>query len=203
MTDAVDYATFSPAAPDAVWQEVARLFVECFSAAPYFEEPGELETIMEWGPKQLRHSGGRLVTARFDDRLVGFALAHGLRDDPSWQGILSQLAGETDIAAAALERPERAVIVHELAVREWARGRGIAGGCLALLLRDRTEEQTFIGVYERATDAASMYRHWQLTDIGRVPMPNGAIALHVLTARTADVAARVGRSRVEGTRSQR
>lgn len=203
MTDAVDYATFSQAAPDAVWLDVARLFVECFSAEPYFEEASDLETIVEWGPEQLRHSGGRLVTARLDDRLVGFALAHGLRDDPSWQGILSQLVGETDIAAVALEQPERAVIVHELAVREDARGLGIAGGCLALLLQGRTEEQTFIGVYERATDAASMYRHWQLTDIGQVPMPNGAVALHVLTARTADVVARVGRPRGERARSQR
>lgn len=203
MTDAVDYATFAPAAPDAVWLDVARLFVECFSAAPYFEEADELETIVTWGPEQLRHSGGRLVTARLAGRLVGFALAHGLRDDPSWQGILSQLAGEVDIAAAAVQHPEGAVVVHELAVRESARGLGIASACLALLLRDRTEEQTFIGVYERATVAASMYRHWGLTDIGRVPMPNGSVALHVLTARTADVAARVGRPRVEQARPLR
>lgn len=231
MNSAVTYLVFAGSAPDDVWQDIAELFVETFSATPYLEDPDELGTIVRWGPEQLGHDGGRLVTARRDGRIVGFALAHALRADPAWLSILSQLEtaaypspalppppATSDPAAAsattsvparigpasaqasasaqapvsnALARPDDAVVVHELAVREADRGRGIAGACLVQLLQDRPESQTFIGVYERATEAASMYRHWGLADIGRVPMPGDAIALHVLTAPTAQIVARL------------
>jgi len=190
MTSPVVYAVFDATAPEGVWLEVAELFVDAFTAEPYGEDAVELGTIIEWGPEQLGDRGGRLVTARRDERLVGFALAHGLDADPVWQGILSQLPASAD-ARAALLHPDRAVVVHELAVREAERGRGIARTCLSELLRDRAESQTFIGVYERADEAAAMYRHWGLSKIGRVPMPGDAIALHVLTAPTRQLAERV------------
>jgi hypothetical protein len=198
MTNPVVYSAFSGSAADEDWHDVAQLFVESFSAAPYFEDAGELATILKWGPEQLRHGDGRLVTARRDEQLVGFALAHGLGGDGSWQKILSQLSASVGAAATALAHPEDALVVHELAVRESERGRGIAGTCLFFLLQGRPESQTFIGVYERATDAASMYRHWQLSDIGQVPMPDGAVALHVLTAPTAEIADRVKPGRTSG-----
>lgn len=122
---------------------------------------------------------------------MGFALAHALREDSSWQMTLSQLSGST-AASAAIVDSEDALIVHELAVRESERGRGIAGACMSALLQDLPQSRTFIGVYERATDADSTDQHWQLSDIGQVPMPDGAIALHVLTGLTAEILARVG-----------
>ncbi|HXH33754.1 MAG TPA: GNAT family N-acetyltransferase [Plantibacter sp.] len=193
MTSPVVHTTFDGGAPEPVWRDVAELFVESFTAAPYFEDAAELGTIAQWGPEHLRQGAGRLVAARRDERLVGFALAHGLVGDAAWQGILSQLTDSTD-ASSALDRPENALVVHELAVRESERGRGIAGSCLAALLQDRPEPRTFIGVYERATAAAAMYRHWQLTEIGQVPMPGDAVALHVLTAPTARLASHLARS---------
>jgi hypothetical protein len=185
MTSPVEYAAFAGTAPDDVWSDVAELFIETFTAEPYAEDAAELATITQWGSDQLGHVSGRLITARRGDQLVGFALAHGLRDDAPWRGILSQLADSADAAATALSRPDEALIVHELAVRESERGRGIASGCLRGLLSDCPESQVFIGVYERALKARAMYRHWRLEDIGQVPMPDGAVALHVLTAPTA------------------
>lgn len=173
----------------AEWHEVADLFVACFTAAPYFEDPDELRAILDWGPSMLA-ADGRLVAARMDGRLIGFALAHGLSDDAPWQGILSQLA-DHDQARAALSAPEDAFVVHELAVRESERGRGIARACMRELLRDRPESQTFIGVYERATEVRAMYRRWSFDAIGHVPMPGDAIALHVLTAPTQNAFARL------------
>ncbi|KQQ52326.1 GNAT family N-acetyltransferase [Plantibacter sp. Leaf314] len=191
MTNPVALESFSGSAPDAVWDDVTALFVEAFTAEPYLEDALDLGTIRQWGPEHLGHRGGRLLTASTDGRLVGFALAHGLDADSAWLGILAQLAEGSDAASAALARPDDAVVVHELAVTASERGRGIGRQCLAALLQDRTEAQTFIGVYERATAVAAMYRHWGLDEIGRVPMPGDAIALRVLTAPTAELAARL------------
>lgn len=191
MTSSVGYASFTEFAPDAVWDDVTALFVEAFTAEPYLEDALDLGTIRQWGPEHLGHRGGRLVTASTDGRLVGFALAHGLDADPAWLGILAQLAEGSDAASAALAQPDDAVVVHELAVTASERGRGIGRKCLAALLQGRTESQTFVGVYERATAVAAMYRRWGLDEIGRVPMPGDAIALRVLTAPTAELAARL------------
>jgi len=123
---------------------------------------------------------------------VGFALAHGLSDDAPWQRILSQLAG-SEQAAAALATPQNALVVHELAVRESERGRGVARACVRELLEGRSETQTFIGVYERATAAQAMYRHWHFDPIGHVPLTGDAIALHVLAAPTSQALTRLTR----------
>jgi GNAT superfamily N-acetyltransferase len=156
VTSPISLTTFAGSMSPGVWREVAALFVECFTAAPYFEDPDELRTILGWGPLMLT-ADGLFVTARMDGRLIWFALAHGLVGDAPWQGILPQLNNH-DQARAALGAPEDAFVVHELAVQESERGRGIARACPRELLRDRPETQTFIGAYERATEVRAMYR---------------------------------------------
>ncbi|MCK8468749.1 GNAT family N-acetyltransferase [Microbacterium sp. KSW4-16] len=192
MTQPLSLTTFAQSTSASDWHDIADLFVAAFSASPYFEDPNELRTITDWGPQMLA-GDGRLVTARADGELVGFALAHGLSDDAPWQQILSQLE-DIEQAAAALETPQNALVVHELAVRESERGQGVARACMQELLDGRSETQTFIGVYERAVAAQSMYRHWHFDPIGRVPMPGDAIALHVLTAPTAQALTRLTRT---------
>ncbi|WP_197479119.1 GNAT family N-acetyltransferase [Plantibacter sp. H53] len=191
MMSPVGYTTFTGSAPDGVWGEVTQLFVAAFTAEPYNEDAIDLATIRQWGPEHLGHRGGRLVIATVDRRIVGFALAHGLDADPAWLGILAQLADSSSTASTALARPADALVVHELAVSEEQRGRGIARGCLAEVLQERTESTTFIGVYERATNAASMYHRWGLSELGRVPMPGDAIALRVLSAPTTELVSRL------------
>ena len=183
----VSYVSFDQSADATEWREIADLFAACFAAEPYFEDPDELRTIVDWGPAMLA-GNGRLVTARTGDALVGFALGHALSYDASWQRTLAVL----DHPAAIVE-PGEAFVVHELAVRDDARGRGIARDCLAHLVRDRTESQIFIGTYERAHAARSMYLRWGFEAIGRVPVAHAAIALHVLTCATRDALGRLER----------
>ncbi|MBD8534913.1 GNAT family N-acetyltransferase [Plantibacter sp. CFBP 13570] len=200
MMSPVGYTSFTGSAPDEVWGEVTQLFVAAFTAEPYNEDAIDLATIRQWGPEHLGHRGGRLVIATVDGRVVGFVLAHGLDADPAWLGILAQLADSSSTASAALARPADAVVVHELAVAEDQRGRGIARGCLAAVLQDRSETQTVIGVYERATEAAAMYHRWGLSELGRVPMPGDAIALRVLTAPTTELVSRLRPTNPESAR---
>lgn len=203
MMSPVGYTSFTGSAPDGVWGEVTQLFVAAFTAEPYNEDAIDLATIRQWGPEHLGHRGGRLVIATVDGRIVGFALAHGLDADPAWLGILAQLADSSSTAAAAIARPADAVVVHELAVAEDQRGRGIARGCLAAVLQDRSETQTVIGVYERATEAAAMYHRWGLSELGRVPMPGDAIALRVLTASTIELVSRLRSANPESAQMTR
>ena len=190
MPDSVSCSTFSHSAPEHIWRGVQELFVESFSSAPYFEDATELSTILEWGPEHLGQGCGRLVVAKREELLAGFALGNALSGDSSWQLILSRLSDSSAEAAWALANQEDALIVHELAVRRSERGNGIASICMTALLEERPESQTFIGVYDRAIDAASMYRHWQLMNIGQVPIQNGAVNLNVLNGKTAELAAR-------------
>lgn len=203
MMSPVGYTSFTGSAPDGVWGEVTQLFVAAFTAEPYNEDAIDLATIRQWGPEHLGHRGGRLVIATVDGRIVGFALAHGLDADPAWLGILAQLVDSSSTAAAALAHPADAVVVHELAVAEDQRGRGIARGCLAAVLQDRSETQTVIGVYERATEAAAMYRSWGLSELGRLPMPGDAIALRVLTTPTTELVSRLRSATPESARRTR
>jgi len=178
----VSVSAFDNSAPACEWREIADLFVECFSAAPYFEDRGELATIIEWGPTMLA-GNGRLVTARSNGALVGFALAHSLANDVPWQKTLAQL-GDHASSSEALAAPHDAFVIHELAVRDSERGRGIARACMLELLNTRAESHTFLGTYERAVAARSMYQRWGFELVGQVPMRGDAIALHVLTSRT-------------------
>ena len=190
MPDSVSYSIFSDSAPEHIWRGVQELFVESFSSAPYFEDVTVLSTILEWGPEHLGQGRGRLVVAKRGELLAGFALGNALSGDSSWQLILTRLSESSEEAAWALANQEEALIVHELAVRRSERGNGIASICMTALLESRPESQTFIGVYDRALDAASMYRHWQLATIGQVPIRNGAVNLNVLNGRTAELSAR-------------
>lgn len=47
MTQVISLTTFAESASADEWHDIADLFVECFSSAPYFEEPSELRTIVE------------------------------------------------------------------------------------------------------------------------------------------------------------
>lgn len=189
----MQYDRYTVESRPAPWDEVADLFVECFSGDPYFEDADELRTISEWGSAQIADGTGVLVTARREGRIDGLALAHGLSEDRPWQTILTQLEHVEGPAAEALLEPTNALVLYELAVRPAARGHGIAAGCVAMLLQERSEAQTFIGVYDRAADAAAMYDSWQVEDIGRVPMSGDAVSLHVRTAPTAQLLRRVGK----------
>ncbi|MEZ0491773.1 GNAT family N-acetyltransferase [Kineococcus sp. TBRC 1896] len=173
------FSTYDGAAPPTTWAAVTDLFVSCFSAAPYEEDPADLALIATWGPAQLARASGRMTVAQRGQDVVGFALVHALVHDEPWQSILAAVAGYP-AADDALARPDRALVVHELAVHERSRGQGIARTCLSEVLRDRVEEQVFIGVYESATDAVAVYRRWGLVQVGAFRGPDSDVTLLVL-----------------------
>lgn len=193
-TAPVTCRTHASSAPSELWDDVADLFVEVFSAAPYDEDPDELALISDWGPVQLAQPGGRLAAAHAGEDLVGFALVHGLPADPAWRSILSAVDGGPEVAAA-LDRPESALVVHELAVRSTARGRGIARTCLQAALQDHGASQVFLGVHESATRAVATYRRWGLVDVGAFRGPDSEVTLLVLTSPRRDLLDRLAPSR--------
>jgi ribosomal protein S18 acetylase RimI-like enzyme len=183
-------ATYEGSAPPETWAAVTALFVAAFAAAPYGEDPQELAHIQTWGPTQLSHPGGRLTVAEQGGRPAGFALVHGLVEDQPWQAILATLAGHP-AAVDALDRPEEALVVHEVAVHEGFRGRGVARTLLREVLRDRDEARVFIGVYESAEDAVAMYERWGLVRAGSFRGPDSDVTLLVLTSLTSDLVLRL------------
>jgi ribosomal protein S18 acetylase RimI-like enzyme len=172
----VDYVRFEHVAPDEIWAEVASLFVLSFAAPPYNESPEELQSIDQWGPDKLASPGGRLVAARHDGHLVGFALSQRLDQDSSWQRRLDAMLPTLD----AVISPSRTAIVQELAVDENFRGRGIAKQCIRELLSSRTEQDAVLGVFGQASQVREIYRHWGFSELGISPIYGGTVTLHAL-----------------------
>lgn len=178
------YESYNDVVPLSVWEDIAVVFSAAFSVAPYFEDTEELALIVDWGPGQVAHVGGRLTIARCAGRLVGFALAHGLDGDGSWEGTLSSMAATSDRIKALVDGPGDVVVVHELAVDADYRGQGIAKSCLALVLDNRVESNVVLGVYEQAEDARVMYDRWGFQDLGGTDIQDGAVRMRVLAAET-------------------
>lgn len=189
-------STYEGSAPRETWAEVTALFVAAFAAEPYGEDPQELAGIGTWGPTQLSHPGGRLTVARQGEQCAGFALVHGLVEDGPWRAILATLAGHP-AAADALSRPGRALVVHELAVHEGFRGRGVARTLLREALRGRDEARVFVGVHESAGDAVAVYERWGLVRVGSFRGPDSDVVLLVLTLPTGDLFLRLREPVVE------
>ncbi|WP_404289660.1 GNAT family N-acetyltransferase [Glutamicibacter arilaitensis] len=174
--DEVIYVRFEHVAPGEIWAEIASLFVLSFAAPPYNESPDELRSIDQWGPEKLASPGGRLIAARHDGHLVGFALSQRLDQDSAWLRRLDTMLPAID----AVISPSRTVIVQELAVGENFRGRGIAKQCIRELLSNRIEQDSVLGVFGQAFDVRAMYRHWGFAEIGTSPIYGGTVTLHTL-----------------------
>lgn len=147
-----------------------------FAALPYNESPDKLQSIDQWGPGQLASPGGRLIAARHDGHLVGFALSQRLDQDSSWLRRLSAMLPTLGVAIS----PSRTVIVQELAVDENFRGRGIAKQCIRELLSSRTEKDAVLGVFGQASQVREIYRHWGFSELGTSPIYGGTVTLHAL-----------------------
>ena len=162
----VAYVRFEHVAPDEMWAEIASLFVLSFAAPPYNESPDDLQSIDQWGPDKLASPGGRLIAARHDGHVIGFALFQRLDQDSSWLRRLDAMLPTMD----AVISPSRTVIVQELAVDEDFRGRGIAKQCIRELLSNRTEQDAVLGVFGQADQVREMYRHWGFSELGTSPI---------------------------------
>ncbi len=172
----VEYVRFEHGAPDEIWAEIVSLFVSSFAAPPYNEAPDALQSIAQWGPAALASPGGRLIAARHDGRVIGFALSQRLDQDSSW---LRRL----DVMVPTLEgviAPSTTVIVQELAVAESFRSRGVAKQCIRELLSGRVEQDAVLGVFGQASRVREMYGHWGFSELGTSPLYGGTVTLHAL-----------------------
>ncbi|WP_104091231.1 GNAT family N-acetyltransferase [Arthrobacter sp. GMC3] len=179
------YESFSGCATPALWRRVSELFVQVFAAEPYGEDPEELRQIEVWGPAQLALAGGQLVTCSHQEQLLGFALAHSLHGDQSWQKILTAVLGATDSVRTGDSSPLPAdpreiLILQELAVAPAARGQGIAKSALAAVFAGRAETHAVLGVYGQAANARQMYLRWGFTELGTFQGQDSAVKLHVM-----------------------
>lgn len=178
----LSFESYDGVAPGSVWAGVAAVFQAAFGAAPYFEDPVELEEIVQWGPGRLAGVGGRLAVSRCEERIVGFALVHGLSGDQHWARTLPFLEPADPRVAGMLSSPHNTVVVDELAVDPEYRGRGVAKECLARCIGKRRETRVVLGVFEQAQEARAMYVRWGLENLGTVLVRDGTVTLHVLTA---------------------
>ncbi|AIY03538.1 hypothetical protein ART_3939 [Arthrobacter sp. PAMC 25486] len=177
---APQFKIYEGAAPSEVWADVRTVFTAAFSAAPYLEDPAELDTIASWGPEQLAQRGGRLVVAYMAGVVAGIALSHGIVDDQPWQKILWETTGPGRDVRAMSTPPENLVVIQELAVSAEHRGRGIAKECMRRLLADRPETHAVLGVYGQADAAYAMYRKWDFQELGTVEPRDGSTTVRVL-----------------------
>lgn len=161
----VNYDRFEHVTPDETWAEIADPFVSTFAAPPYNESPGDLQSIVQWGPDQLASPGGRLVAASHGEHVIGFALSQRLDQDSSWQRRLDAMPRVPNAAIT----PSKTVIVQELAVDENFRGRGIAKQCIRELLSNRTEHDAVLGVFGQAHQVREMYTRWVFQSLGPLP----------------------------------
>lgn len=172
----VDYVRFERVAPDEIWAEIASLFILSFAAPPYNEAPDELQSIAQWGPDKLAGPGGRLIAARHDGHVIGFALSQRLDQDSSWLRRLDVMAPTLE----AVVSPSTTVIIQELAVDESFRSRGIAKQCIRELLSNRVEQDAVLGVFGQASRVREMYGHWGFSELGTSPIYGGTVTLHAL-----------------------
>ena len=172
----IDYVRFEHAAPGETWAEIVSLFVLTFAAPPYNEAADVLQSIAQWGPDALASPGGRLVAARHDGHVIGFALSQRLDQDSSWLRRLDVMAPTLEAAIS----PSKTVIIQELAVDESFRGRGIAKRCIRELLSDRVEQDAVLGVFGQAGQVREMYGHWGFSQLGTSPIYGGTVTLHAL-----------------------
>lgn len=172
----INYVRFENVAPEDIWAEIVSLFVITFATPPYNEAPEELQSIAQWGPAALAGPGGRLVAARHEGRVIGFALSQRLDQDSSWLRRLDAMA----LTPEAVFSPSETVIVQELAVDESFRSRGIAKQCIRELLSDRLEQDAVLGVFGQASRVREMYGHWGFSELGTSPIYGGSVTLHAL-----------------------
>ncbi|MEW2610125.1 GNAT family N-acetyltransferase [Streptomyces sp. NPDC047880] len=134
-----------------------------FSAEPFAWVP-EMSPAHEAELRGLMEVAGfRLVLARQQDRLLGYAYGHPLPVGHGWWGDFDR----TLPAGLVAEWPGRTFAVISLAVLPERRGRGTGRRLMEELLHDREEQRAILSVQPTALAAQRLYRQWGWTKAGR------------------------------------
>jgi GNAT superfamily N-acetyltransferase len=106
-----------------------------------------------------------LVTARADDRLVGFAFGYSLRPTTGWwEGLRPK--PPTGFTA---ETGTRTVVLAEIEVRRAWQGHGIGRRLHDAFLALRSDERATLASNPEATDTHALYERWGWDRLGTVP----------------------------------
>ncbi|MFI2030530.1 GNAT family N-acetyltransferase [Streptomyces buecherae] len=141
-------------------------YEEVYAEPPYREEPSDVAIFIEHYQVHCQRPGMRLVLARDDEEVVGFAYGYLLAPDTRWwKNVL-----EVELSAEfARETDDRTWVIIELAVRKAWRRRGIAAGLHARLLEGISAERVTLTVRPEpeAAPARSAYATWGYRRIGK------------------------------------
>lgn len=168
----------SPAEAGQSAPELAAVYLSAFGAPGYDEEPARAE---QFGNEQLplhsQRDGFKLVVARHDERIVGFAYGFTGQRGQWWSDRL--------VETASAEIVEEWVGGHfefvELAVAVEAQGRGVGSALHDVLVADLPHEKALLSTYVDDRPAPRLYRRkgWRVL----VPDLGWGSALYGLSLR--------------------
>lgn len=160
----LELATYT-AADEPPVELVLPVYAEVYAEPPYLEGPADVDAFARSWPARVTAPGFRLVIARDEGAVVGFAFGHGLRPDTGWwSGALEPLDVDT------VERPGRTFAVIELAVVADRRRQGLGRRLHAQLLADVEAERVTLAVRPEpeTAHARAMYERWGYRTVGQV-----------------------------------
>ncbi|WP_053700516.1 GNAT family N-acetyltransferase [Streptomyces sp. NRRL F-5755] len=139
-------------------------YEEVYAEPPYCETPRDVKDFIERYQVQTQRPGMRLVLARDDDEVVGFAFGYLLAADTRWWQNLQKPLPED----FTREDGHRTYVIIELAVRSPWRRRGIAAGLHAHLLDGLDAERVTLTVRPEpeAAPAQAAYAAWGYRTVG-------------------------------------
>jgi GNAT superfamily N-acetyltransferase len=143
---------------------VLPIYEEVYAQPPYREGPRELAEFADRYRQHEQRPGFRLVLADHGETVVGFAYGYALRPEyPWWSGLLEPMPPEF-----TREDGRRTFAILELAVCAPWRGRGVASGLHALLLKGVRARRITLMVRPEpeAAAARTAYAAWGYRRIG-------------------------------------
>ncbi|MEV0291381.1 MULTISPECIES: GNAT family N-acetyltransferase [unclassified Kribbella] len=141
--------------------ELAAVYLSAFGAPGYDEEPARAEQFAsEQLPTHAARDGFKLVTAKADGRIVGFAYGYTGQRGQWWSDRLVETA-PTEIVDEWVGGHFEFV---ELAVAVEAQGQGVGSALHDVLMADLPHEKGLLSTYVDDRPAPRLYRRkgWQL-----------------------------------------
>ncbi|MEU4607852.1 GNAT family N-acetyltransferase [Kribbella sp. NPDC023972] len=156
MIDVLDVQQSLQAAP-----ELAAVYLSAFGASGYDEDAASAKRFgNEQLPLHSERDGFKLVAARADDRIVGFAYGFTGQRGQWWPDRIAEAAPAeivTEWVGGHFEFVELAVMVE-------AQGRGIGSALHDVLMADLPHEKALLSTYVDDRTAPRLYRRkgWQV-----------------------------------------